>query len=489
MVAGSREYHNWKWPLMVSFLFVIIYGLIVFVNHHCFRTYALDLGAYTNALYDYAHFQWNDSTVFKQEPQNLLADHLDFYLFIFAPLSYVFGQYTLLLVQIISVISGGTGCYNYLRTKFGDSRLSVLGMLHFYLFFGTFSALSFDYHSNVVAAMQLPWLFYFVEKRKPGRFIVVMCLVMIAKETMPLWCFFISVGLLIQYRKEKQLRPYFVFAMLFSMAYFLLCIEVLMPMLANSGKYEHFKYAILGKDYGSALKFVIMHPLDTLKYLFLNHSGNHLYDWVKTESYIFLLLSGLYCLFARPYYLVMLLGPLCSKMLYNDPAIWSIDTHYSVEFAAILTIGAFSFAGSLSHARARNCLPLILCIGSLAATIRLMDHTIYFHDYNRLRIYQSGHYHRGYDIDRIYKALEAIPEDAVVSAQSPILPHLAWRDHCYQLPIIKDAGYIIVSRSEPVTYPLAQDKLWEQLNDSMASGRWAPIVNDSNVTLLKRLKE
>ena len=69
----AEDKHFW----ILTALFVAIYSLISFVNHYNFRTYALDLGAYTNAIYDYSHFKWNDSTVFKEIQENILADHLD----------------------------------------------------------------------------------------------------------------------------------------------------------------------------------------------------------------------------------------------------------------------------------------------------------------------------------------------------------------------------------------------------------------------------
>ena len=100
--------------LWVSLLIAAcIYTLISWVNHYCFRTYTLDLGAYTNALYDYAHFSWNDSTAFKAIPENLLADHFDLYLPLFSPLIFIFGTYTLLVVQLVAVLFCGIGGYCY----------------------------------------------------------------------------------------------------------------------------------------------------------------------------------------------------------------------------------------------------------------------------------------------------------------------------------------------------------------------------------------
>lgn len=488
MLVSKESLQKRKWPWLLSLLFIVLYSLEVFYNHYCFRTFALDLGVFTNAIYDYSHLQWNDATVFKYTPENLLSDHFDLYLIVFSPLSYLFGQYTLLIVQIASVVIGAFGVYAYLNTKFNQQHLSLLGMLNFYLFFGIWAALSFDYHSNVVAAMIAPWLFYFVEKKSFLKFGILLLFMIIAKETISLWCFFICLGLLIEYRKDKGVLAILSVYALVSLTYFLVTIKVIMPALALSGQYDHFKYAIIGHDINSAFKFMLSHPIETIKNLFVNHSGQGHLDWVKTEFYGMALISGLYLLFFRPAFLVMLISPLCIKMFNDDPTKWSIDCHYSVEFASIITIGAFTYIGYLGQQKLKLILMYVLVIGSLIATFKLTDHNIYYHDYNRMKIYHSHHYNRGYDLKKVHESFNLIPDTAIVCAQSPILPHLAYRNNCYQIPFVKDAEYIIGSKSEPTCYPISEKEFLKLLNDSLATKRWQAVVNDTNITILKRLK-
>lgn len=159
---------------LIVLAFAVIYSLVSLVNHYLFRTYALDLGLYSNALYDYAHFQWNDSTTFKSEPQNLMGDHFDCYLMLYSPFVWIFGSYTLLIFQIVSILFGGLGVYRY----FKENRvLAANAMLFFYSFFGIYTALSYDFHDSVVVAMLVPWLFVFTKERK-------------MKWTAFLWCSF-----------------------------------------------------------------------------------------------------------------------------------------------------------------------------------------------------------------------------------------------------------------------------------------------------------
>src|SRR5690606_31659133 len=183
--------------------------------------------------------------------------------------------------------------------------------------------------------------------------------------------------------------------------------------------------------------------------MYSNHSGDAQYDGVKEEFYRFMLFSGGFLVLLRPGYLVMLLPLLVMKMCYNEPSAWSIDAHYSIEFAPVLIAGAFAFICSRKRlAGFWEIMTLLVPVGCLYSTISVMDGTRYWHDYNRMRIYNKDHYSRGYDISAVKKAMKMIPETAAVSAQSPFVPHLAYRDKCYQMPLVKDAEYVLVSEKE-----------------------------------------
>ena len=135
----------------------------------------------------------------------------------------------------------------------------------------------------------------------------------------------------------------------------------------------------------------------------------------------------------------------------------------------------------------KQILAVFVVIGSLTATLRYMDNTVYWHDYSRVRIYQASHYVKNYDVRVVHRQLEAIPADAVVSAQTPFVPHLAYRDKCYTFPIVKDAEYIIVSPSEEAMYPIIREEMDKQIGDSLRTGRWGVQWRDTNVKVLRNL--
>ena len=90
---------KYKCLLIIALFFTVLYTLISFINHYHFRTFALDLGLYTNASFKYAHFQMADSTMIKEYFEPILGGHFDLYLLFISPFTYVFGTYTLLLFE------------------------------------------------------------------------------------------------------------------------------------------------------------------------------------------------------------------------------------------------------------------------------------------------------------------------------------------------------------------------------------------------------
>jgi uncharacterized membrane protein len=446
----------------------------------------LDLGAYTNALFDYIHFQWNDSSVFKEVKDNLLADHFDLYLIVFSPLSIIFGTYTLLIVQIIAVILGGLGVYAFFNGQKENKQIALYALIYFYSFFGVLNSIAFDYHSNVVAAALIPWLFYFLSKRRFLISSILIILVIVAKENMSLWLAFILAGLSIEHRKDIFLRNYLAFAAIFSFGSFIIITSIIMPAISINGTYPHFHYSFLGDNMTQAIIHLVSHPIESIKVLFTNHSNNPHGDFVKAETHILLFISGLVLLFKKPHYLLMLVPIYFQKLFHDNYSMWGIGGQYNIEFAPILAVGIFSVISEFKDMRFRRIMSYFVLLFVFAATIRTMDNTVIFTDKSRIRFYKKSHYQRDYDVKKVHKYLSKIPKDAKVSAQSPFVPHLSLREDIYQFPIIKNAEYIVYARTEGY-YPLSKEEFESKVNELENSMDWKILYND-DVIILKKIR-
>lgn len=474
--------------LIAVIFFATVYSLISLVNHYYFRTSAFDLGLMNNAVYDYAHFRFNNCTLLQPELKNYLSEHFELFIMLLSPFIYLCGTYTLLIFQILFVLFGGWGVYKYIKEISQDAVYSFLAQLHFYFFFGVYSALSFDFHNNVIGAMFVPWFMYFFHHRKWIPVLLFFLFMISTKENMPLWMAFICIGLTWLYWKHKIQRFAGLLLAFFSALYFVLVVKIFMPSLANEGEaYFQIKnnYSAVGSSMEQILLTILTKPLYVLKLLLINHSQHAFGDYLKLESWIFVLLSGGILFFIRPSFWVMLIPIFTQKMFHNDILKWGVSAHYSIEFAPICSIGAFYVLTQLKNVRWKKYISYLMVMLSLAVTIRSFDRTYSYFDRGQQRIYQNTHYSKNYDVAAAHRALKSIPDHAKVSAQSAFVPHLAFRDYIWQFPVINDAEYIVLSFAEKF-YPLTRESFYEQVTALKTSREWLTVYDKNKMLILKR---
>lgn len=424
----------------------VVYCLISLVNHYLFKTYALDLGLYTHAMYDYVHFCIDDCSMFKEASQSILAAHFDLYLVILSPLVYLFGSYTLLIVQIAAVLFGGWGIYKLIGLYSDDDRMPLLATIVFFSSFGILHALSYDYHSNVLTAMMLPWLLYFIKKGQFGWASLMVLLFVIGKENLSLWLFFIAVGLMWDYRKERKTLWFFLGYAVFALAYFLIVNMWILPKMGGLGisRYDH-----LGGNYVEIGRQLITHPADALRILFTNTSGNPAFDGRKAEFYWCALTTGLLLTLLKPNYLFMLIPLLAQKMFASDAMFWGISVHYNVEVMPVIIIASFLVISKLKKTMFRLALSLALLLSTLLTTFYTIGVPRSFVFVDQICIYQGRHYEqRKFDARFARELIKQIPDDASVSAASMFVPHLAMREFVYDLDDRPNphADYVLVTQ-------------------------------------------
>lgn len=484
-MENNRKYVH-PYLILVLLIFGSIYSISSLVNHYLFRTYALDLGLYTNAAYKFAHLQWGDNLMIKEKYEIIFGGHFDLYLLLFSPLIYLFGTYTLLLVQLVGLLFGGVGVYRFVFLKSEHKTgLALCACICFFLFYGVYSALAFDYHSVVVASSIVPWFMYFVLKRSYRKSLALLLLLLVSQEDVALFVFFICLGLMIQYRKDSRTLKVLGLFALTSISYFFCIIKFVIPFFSKEHTYTGFCFSVLGDSPLEALKNLFFHPFYYFKVLFVNHNSNIEGDYVKVQTHFFVLFSGLYLLFYRPYYLLMLLPIYGQKFYHDNLAMWTFGWQYSVEFAPVLAVGAFSVIAEIQQKRARIVLAAFVLLGTFCSTLRVMDRHSWFINSDNVRFYQSRHYKRDYNTSVVYQQLALIPSTAKVSSQSPFVPHLCLRNFIYQFPIVKDAEYIVYSNKESY-YPLDEASFDRDVVILLDSGEWIVQFKNSDFTVLKK---
>ena len=409
------------------------------------------------------------------------------YLLIFSPFVYIFGTYTLLILQITGLLFGGFGIYKFFMLKDNNNeRIAIFAMLYFFLFFGVFSALSYDYHSVVIAASLIPWFYYLFYKRNYFLSSIVVLLILISQENISLLTLFIFLSLLIEFRKDRFSLLVLLIYSLISLFYFVIVINVIIPSFSPTNSYNGFMYSVLGKTPLDALINIVLHPIENFKIMFINHNNSLFGDYVKIETHIILLLSGVFMLFIKPQYLLILIPIYGQKFFHDNYLMWSVGGQYSIEFAPIMAIWIFTVISEFKNIKLKNIIAIIVLIGCLASTIRIMDHTVFFTNKSAIRFYKEAHYKRNYDVKNVHNQLSLIPKNAKVSAQTVFVPHLALRNNIYQFPIIKDAEYVVFSTKES-SYPLNESDFFKEINMLLNSEIWETKYKNEHFTILKKI--
>ncbi len=478
-------------PAIVLFVFAVIYSLISLPNHYYFRTFAQDLGIFNNALYDYAHLQWNKPTILHFELSNTLGDHFILIAFLVAPFTYIFGSYTLLIFQILAILFGGLGIYKIVRNYF-DGDVATVAMAHFFSLWGIYSALSYDAHYNVIGTMFLPWfIYFFIVERSVKKGLIFFFLMLFTKENFSIWLIFILMSLFFIDRRplKDKIKLYSVLIAI-CVVYFIVVVIYIMPSFSVENRYAHFDFSVLGNNFGEVVITAITRPLYTVEMFFSNFSGKPEMEYLKYETLLFFFVSGGIFFFRKPYLFLMVISVFGQKFFNNYYNKWGLFIHHSIEFVPVIAFGVYYVMKVLNFTKKKA-----IYTGLAFSIVSFVLSMLMIHNSKSIRyrtenyaFFESVHYNRQYDISKVYDAMDLIPDTAVVSALSPIVPHLALRDKIYEFPVIRDASYIIVIPDKENTFPLTKETFRQKLDSLYSSKNWKVIMKDSNVVLIKKIR-
>lgn len=465
-------------------LFALIFCCISLVNHYLFRTFAFDLGIYNNMLYSYSHFNLNYTPIQQPLVYHAFADHFEPVFFLFAAFYWIFGSYTLLIIQIVMVIFGGLGAMRFAKLHSNNNTLSIAILIQFYAMWGVYSALAFDFHNNITAAMLVPWVMVFAQQKKIKPLIFAWALILLSKENMALYGIFICLGLALHYFKDKQLRNLFLVLTTASAVYFVLVVKIIIPSFQQpgAGYFYDGMYQSIGTTPKEILSNVISRPGYLFRLLFENFSGESIYDGIKKELHISVLVSGGVFLLFRPQFLVMLIPIYAQKLLNSDPARWGINYHYSIEFVPVITACTAVFITSINtEEKYKYYLGFLVALVTVNHTYSKIENRVStWYDKNNVMFYDKSRYQSLFNVGQLHKDIKQYVTDDIdsLAAQNVLVPHLANRTHIYMFPNTVNANYILLA-PQTNTYPLKdnylncvdtlkQSKYW-QLTDSTAS--------------------
>lgn len=468
-------------------IFSLIFLSIPVLNHYFFRTSALDLGIFNHAIYNYSHLKISYFTLGLTARETGIVEcfgnHFSPFILLLSPFYFLFGTYTLLIVQVAFIIFGGIGIYRYSSFFFQEEKLKQLITIQFFTIWGIYSALAFDFHMNVLAAMLVPWLFVYHRKGNQKAIIIISILIILTRENMSLWLTFIFLGLSLDKKlKSHTINAYFYpLLMLLSLSYFFVVTTYLMPQFIpyeSNGQLE--RYNQFGNNFVEIIRTIIQHPLQTIKMLFTSPKDGEIFRYIKLELHLMVLFAGGILFIRRPWFLVMLVPIYFQKMLSNDAGMWGINYHYSIEFVPILSLLIIEVVANMNSGKWRYIIVISLLITTSASTCYTFFYrkSIWYTE-AKANPFSSLHYHSPLNIKTINAQLKTIPQSAAVSAHYSIAPHLAYRTNIYQFPDIQNADFIVLLKNTTSFYPLSKDEYFSKIT-SYRNSKEFEIWNESD---------
>lgn len=481
------------WGIVALLLvFGSVFASISLVNHACFRTFAYDLGIFNHAMYGFAHWKflpfslsWGGNEV------NYFGDHFGVLSVLMAQSYWIFGNQALLIMQILGFLAGSVGVYRYAHWKGAGNLIAFTGMVHYLGIWGITSALAFDFHYNAFAAALLPWFVLAYEQKRRVLSILWLLMMLFAKDNMAIWMAFVILGLEVNqgFSGIPQRLKFFLPVFTLCIAYFLTIEALVIPNLVTDPGLDPLRwYDHLGKSPGEIIKFMLSHPIDTIKMMWINTSGDQSYNGIKQETWFMITVSGGLCLLVRPAFALMLVPVLLQKLLSNKMNLWGISYQYSVEFVPVLALAFVDTGRRLNKCWQQWIMSALVILPTYYFHFRkLEDRTSKWYHPLEHQFYLPAHYESAVDRTKVETALQLVPDDAIVSAGSNLVPRLAFRDRIYLFPWRLDtATFVVVFRQTEHTFPLGPDEYAAEVAKLTADSTWIPVHDQDNLLILKK---
>jgi len=414
--------------------FSILYSLISLLSHYNLHTNAWDLGIFNKSLYQYAHLELGPNNI--RELPNLLGDHFEFLMVLLAPLYYIFGSYTLLIVQIAAIIIGALGIYRLIQYKTKSNVLSILALIFILSFFGTIQAIAFDYHNDALGFAVLSWMLLSIERKKINKYYLFLLLFLLTKETMAIVAIFVGLSMLIFDKKDGKHGLLTIFI---SIIYYLAATKILIPYFSEGIPYAYWYYKQLGIGTLDAIKNIAINPL-----ILINLLVN---DPIKIKTLRAILLSGGIFLFLKPKYGIIFLPFLLMKLYATPPRLWETSFQYLLVAGIPLTLAIFTFLGTHYH---KKKVILIITLFTLLISI-VVTYKTSIYNANKLSgliIFNLQEIWSKNDNRQAFReAKKILPDDKKVCCQSNLCSHMENKNIYNLFPYTPNkCDYLIINK-------------------------------------------
>ena len=432
-------------------IFLVVFGIYLAIGipqHLHFGTNAYDFGIHDQAVWKYAHFQGFENTVMGFS--NVLGDHFDPIMMLFAPVFWIWDDAKALLVaQALVVALGIFPAFFIAKRHLKNSFCAGLLSAAYGLSIGIISAIAYPVHDLALVGTFFLFAYDFLEKNKKVGYWTFIILALLCKENVSIMIAAFGLYLFV-FRKgfRKTGLATFVLATL----YFAAVMKFILPALANH--YNHWIYLNWGKDPLDVLKNILLRPIDFVRAFFDNPE--------KTQTLKYGLGSFAFLFLAAPSLLFVIVPILAERFLSTKDTTWGVWFHYSAPLMSVLfiaTVVGIKRIVQISSKFLKAEAVLVLLSFAVLFSGLIMN----YHKQGPLvQLVNLKWDKMGEREKQLNEIIKSIPADVSVSAQSDLLPHLSHRNKIYMFPNINNSEYVVLEKNGN-TWPLVEKSYFENV--------------------------
>jgi uncharacterized membrane protein len=461
-------------PFVVAGLasaYFVLYSVLSVLRHVTYHSFGPDLGIFDQVFWNTTQGRILESTMslVQAQPHSYLADHFSpVYLLLMPAYALIPRPETLLVIQTLFLALGVWPLYLLTRLKLEAGFQRLVWVLVYFLFLPLAFINLFDFHELALAVLPLGFALYFLEKGRPGLFLISLASTFLIKEELPL----VGVGFGAYILLAKRDWKLGLGVLAGSLAAFLAIVRVIIPAFGG-GSYEYFarrlnyRYAELGTTPQEIITNAVSHP-DRFAHLLFQAQK------LKFLVGIFGPVLGLTAI--SGWAAILVLPTLGILLLSNYAPQYAFTSHYSAPLIA-LVIGT----SILGFARLRPAFRGPVAAAVLASSLAF---SFLFGDLPFSRHFDP----RMFEAEPRYAAfvgnLDRIPADASVAAENNLTPHLSHRRFIYNLEYegTVNAQYLALDDASLGRNPAA---LQQQIA-TFESGGYHVIATGDGLALMQR---
>jgi len=423
----------------VLLIYVAGFSWMTIRQHESFQTNALDLAKFDQAIWNTAQGRPYKISLIQQ---SIVQSHFSPILAIYAPLYWLWPDIRLLLIlQSVCLAAAGFLIYRFFRDSAPWLGLSVFLA---YLMHPTLHHVNLsEFRRVTTAVLGTSAALYCLFKRRYGAMVLGLTVALLSKENAAFLVVGTGLYLIFVHAEPSTGLP----VLLVGAAWLVLVPFVVLPALGtpqflphNTGYSLAGKYfSYLGRSPVEMLRTLLRSPSAPLAYILRPKRLKAVLRFSWPTGFLFLLAPEV-ALFGLPF-----LGYLLAS---NSDAMGQLAAWYP---ALLLPLIYWAAAVGVSrlHDHWRAAALIVLLVAATAGYVTLSE--IRPERWPAMTRFRVTEHHRQVEL-----ALREVPEEAVVVAQDPLVPHLSHREHIYLFPWFPanpPPEYIILDR-EMRTYPV-----------------------------------